>query len=145
MSLIAEISTAILGGISFGLGVLVLLLLAQLLMRRESWAAVIVTLLFSIAFTWLLPGEWYITWFAHLFNTAAIVFLATRFGVFSAVISYIVIILLSMPITSDSSAFYFTNGLFVMLLVLGVAGYGWYISTDWRTLDRGALASNECH
>jgi serine/threonine-protein kinase len=133
--LIAEIPEAACIGIFWGLGILVLLLLVRLITRREKWAAAIVILLVSIAFTRVLPGVWYVTWFAHLFNTAALVWLVGRLGIFATTVSYFAIGILASPITGDTSAFYFTNGLFLMLLIMAIACYGFYLSVNWRTLD----------
>jgi hypothetical protein len=133
--IIAALAFAACVGILWGLVILVLLFLLRFIIRHEKSAAVIVILLVSLAFTWVLPGEWYVTWLAHLLNTAALVWLVWRLGIFAATAAYFTIILLSMPITLQTGVFYFTNGLFVMLLVIGIACYGFYLSVDWRSLD----------
>jgi serine/threonine-protein kinase len=134
-SLIAAIPFAACIGILWGLGILVLLLSLRLVTRQESWAAVIVILLVSLGFTLLLPGVWYVTWLAHLLNTTTLVWLVVRLGIFATTVSYFTIVMLGLPITADTSVFYFTHGLFVLLVTMGVACCGFCLSVDRRSLD----------
>jgi hypothetical protein len=131
---VAVVLQALLFGILFGLWLLMLLLLLRLVIRRRRWPTVVAVLLFSIAFTPLHPGEWYIAWPMNFFNSAIMVWLLTRLGIFATATAFSTIVLLSFPITADSSVFYFSNGLFRMILVLGIAGYGAWTSIDRRFL-----------
>jgi len=135
VSLIAAILDAVRLGVFLGLGILVLLLCLRLVTRHEVWAAVAVILLVSSAFTQVFPGVWYVTWFCHLFNTAAIVWMLGRLGIFATTITWFTILLLDLPITTDPSDFYFSNGLFVMLLTIGIACCGGYTSVVWRSFE----------
>jgi hypothetical protein len=47
---------------------------------------------------------------------------------------YLTLMLLGLPITPDSSAFYFGNGLLVMGLVIGLTVYGFLTSLTGRPL-----------
>ena len=59
-----------------------------------------------------------------------------RFGLLSNVTATVVLTFLYLPVTTDSSAFYFGNGLVVMGLVLALALYGSFTSLGGRPLFR---------
>jgi hypothetical protein len=64
----------------------------------------------------------------------------TRFGfVTSMIASYVNVLLTLSPITSDVGAWYFGTTVFVLLFVLGIAGYGLQTALAGRSIVRDEL------
>lgn len=133
--LIAEIARALLAGITFGLLVLMLLLLSRQIIRRDRWAALVVILICVIFFTIIHPGNPYLAALVNTVNTTAIIWLLNRCGIFAAVTAYFTVTLLSLPITADVNHFYFSSAIFLLFVVFAIAAYGAYISLDKRALS----------
>ncbi len=97
---------------------------------------------------WLRPGEHGFLLLAgprgHLFGldlyvawpSALCAWILVRLGLLATVVAYTVVAFLALPITTDSSAFHFDNGLLAMGLVFAVALYGAFASLAGRPVFR---------
>jgi hypothetical protein len=113
------------------------LLLARIVLRSVRLAACSFVLVQTILFG-LGEGTNVAMWFCIGLSIALGAWVLVRLGLLSAVVGFVVLSLLTLPITTDSSAFYFNNGLLVMGLVLAIALYGAFTSLGGRPLFRDA-------
>ncbi len=142
--LTGQVLAAQLAAIANALFVLTLLLLFRVLFRgvtrdggRLAGCGVVVVMV-----VWLClmeAGHPYVSWLVWGLNVTMLVWLLVRFGLLAAVSANVVIRLLQLPITTDTSAFYFGNGLFAVGLVLAIAMYGFYTSLAGRPVFAEAL------
>ena len=114
--------------------ILTLLVLLRIVLRYEWWAAIVALFLFAAVYSLLIPGHVYVAWLPAGLYIGAVILLLTRFGLFAVVTTFVTADLLKFPITTDSSAFYFGNGLFAIVLVLALAAYGLYMSLGNRVV-----------
>ena len=121
-------------GIGLALIILTLLVLLRIVLRYERWAAIVALFLFAAVYSLLIPGHVYVAWLPAGLFIGAVILLLTRFGLFAVVTTLVTSNLLNFPITTDSSVFYFGNGLFAILLVLALAVYGLYTSLGNRVV-----------
>ena len=121
-------------GIGLALTILALLVLFRIVLRNERWAAIVALFLFAPVFSLLNPAHVYVAWLPAGLYIGAVILLLTRFGLFAVVTTFVTKDLLNFPITTDSSAFYFENGLFAIVLVLALAVYGLYTSLGDRVV-----------
>ena len=134
MDLIAEAVQLPFSGIALSLMILTLLVLLRIVLRYERWAAIVALFLFAAVFSLLNPGHVYVAWLPASLYIGAVILLLTRFGLFAVVTTFVTADLLKFPITTDSNAFYFGNGLFAIVLVLALAAYGLYMSLGNRVV-----------
>ena len=134
MDLIAEAVQLPFLGIGLALTILALLVLLRIVLRYERWAAIVALFLFAAVYSLLIPGHVYVAWLPAGLYIGAVILLLTRFGLFAVVTTFVTTDLLNFPITTDSSAFYFGNGLFAIVLVLAFAVYGLYTSLGNRVV-----------
>ena len=132
MDLIAEALQLPFSGIAISLMILTLLVLLRIMLRYERWAAIVALFLFAAVYSLLIPAHVYVAWLPAGLYIGAVILLLTRFGLFAVVTTFITADLLRFPITTDSSTFYFGNGLFAIVLVLALAAYGLYTSLGNR-------------
>jgi hypothetical protein len=145
MDLIAEAVQLPFSGIALSLMILTLLVLFRIVLRYERWAAIVALFLFAAVFSRASPAHVYVAWLPAGLYIGAVILLLTRFGLFAVVTTFVTNSLLNFPITTDSSAFYFGNGLFAIVLVLALAVYGLYTSLGNRGCDRCRWAPNMMH
>jgi hypothetical protein len=110
------------------------LVLLRIVLRYERLAAIVALFLFAAVFSLGNPGHVYVAWLPAGLYAGAVILLLTRFGLFAVVTTFVTTMLLNFPITTDSSAFYFGNGLFAIVLVLVLAVYGLYTSLGNRVV-----------
>jgi hypothetical protein len=134
MDLIAEAVQLPFLGIGLALTILTLLVLLRISLRHERWAAIVALFLFAAVYSLLIPGHVYVAWLPAGLFIGAVILLLTRFGLFAVVTTFVTNSLLNFPITTDSSAFYFGNGLLAIVLVLALAVYGLYTSLANRVV-----------
>jgi serine/threonine-protein kinase len=118
-------------GISVGLMGSVLFLLLSLLFRVKVVAIVVYVLLCTIHGTNLATQCGYseFVWPFVLANSVAGVWVLLRFGVLAYAACVAPLDLLTLPMTSDPSAFFFGSGLIVMGFVAIPAAYGCFVSS----------------
>lgn len=121
------------------LGYLFIFLLLFIILRRDwlvagvGWA--LITLLHS-------GGGDYpaLTWGFGMASAALITLTLMRFGLLSLVTLFLFSYLTyNMPLTANLSAWYAGSTIFVLLMVAGVAAYGFYLSLGGQRLIRGGI------
>jgi serine/threonine-protein kinase len=119
---------------------LLFLLLLLRLVLRSGWLAACAFIPVATAYFCLQdPEPTYATWICNGLAVALFTWILVRFGLLASVTGLTVLNLLTaLPITTDTSAFYFGNGLLVMGLVFAVALYGSFTSLGGRPLFRDA-------
>ena len=117
-------------GIFAAFGPLLFLVLLVTIFRKQ-WLATIVfwTLYFSVLGLAFASGGHWIGWLGIALNATIMVVCISRFGLL-AVVSFQVFFTLSFhnPITAKFSSWYFGNTIFAVVVLLGLAIYGFYIS-----------------
>jgi hypothetical protein len=126
------------GVIGNSLMLLLLLLLLRLVLRSVWLAACGFVPVATAYFSLQDPEPTYSTWICIGLAVAPCAWILVRFGLLAIVVGFFVYGLLTLPITTDSSAFHFGNGLLVMGLVLALAIYGSFTSLGGRPLFRDA-------
>ncbi len=126
----------------FGLGSLFVLVLLRLLLRKQWLAVAVWILVLSV----MLGSEAETPYVTMLFAGAAmgmLVFLLLRFGLLSyAVAMFVAAALDDLPITLDFSAWYAGRWLIVLLLLTGLAIYGFRTALAGRPLFGRALVED---
>ena len=133
---IAELCESLIYGLDMGLvyGLLFFFLLRETL--RKEWLAVCAFALFyTVLFTTAI-GHPYISWLFNGLVVALFVYLLIRFGLLACVMMIFVQDFLRFPITFDPSAWYFNFGLFALIAIAALSGYGFYISIGGRRIVR---------
>jgi Protein kinase domain len=114
---------------------LLLLLLLKLVLRSVWLAACAFVPVATAYFCLPDPESTYATWICIGLTVALFAWIVVRFGLLATVTGLAVLNLLTaVPITTDSSAFHFGNGLLVMGLVFALALYGSFKSLGGRPL-----------
>lgn len=134
MDLVAEVLRLPFLGITLSLTILIVLVLLRVMLRHERWAAIAALCLFAAVYSLGNPGHMYVAWLPAGLFIGAVILLLTRFGLFAVITTFVTAGLLKFPITTDSNAFYFGNGLFAISLVLALAAYGLYASVGSRVV-----------
>jgi hypothetical protein len=124
-----------------GLFGLLLLLILRFILRKE-WLAAAGLVAVGLALVWsVIPAEWGVrAMVISLFACSLVIAVGTliRFGLLAIVIGFFCSQLLNWPITTDTSAWYFQTGLGAILVILAIAGYGFYTSLGKRPILREA-------
>ena len=115
-----------------------MLLLLRIVLRSVWLAACGFVLVNTVFFCLQEPEATYSTWICIGLAVTLCAWILVRFGLLATVVAYAVVAFLTLPITTDSSAFYFGNGLLVMGLVFALALYGFFTSLAGRPLFRDA-------
>jgi serine/threonine-protein kinase len=119
---------------------LFLLLLLRIILRRD-WAAIGVSgLIITLVPLNFVGGNLLVEIIFGGLLTVVILFVLLRFGLLALTTCFLFIFLfLNYPITSDFSAWYIEATVFVLMLTIGLAVYGFYISLAGQPLFRGKL------
>jgi serine/threonine-protein kinase len=115
---------------------LLILLLARLILRREGWAFIVAgfILLFIAAPARDSAPNVLWAWYAVVVGVTVGLTVLVRFGFLATAITMFTQHLASKaPLTLNTDQWYFDNGLLVMAFLLFVAGYGCYISLGGRS------------
>jgi hypothetical protein len=135
---VSEILEKVLGSVTVGLGLVLLLLLFWSLLRRQWLAAAALVALTSAQALFFSDAPWWIVGVAAVILRAIPVFLALRFGVLATVSAFVVITLLcEMPITSDLTSWAGVPAVASFALVAALAVYGFRTATGGRGLNFG--------
>jgi serine/threonine-protein kinase len=111
---------------------ILLLIVCKILLRTKGWAQVGFAAIVIVIKTLDIGGNLGVSLIPATMITL-ILLLTIRFGAL-AVATYILVqtLLASFPITLDVSTWYFSHGVFAAILILLLAGYGYYASQDGR-------------
>ncbi len=119
--------------IIMGVAVLALLLIVALLVRKDRLAQLIVILLFLFLHSGG-GGNLWIALIASTVHAVILIFLMTRFGLLAAVASMVATWYVQMPLTLDFSRSYFGRSAVVLLLVAGIALWGFRTAVAGRPM-----------
>ena len=141
--LIQELAGSILPSLVQGVGLLFVLLLLTILLRREWIAASVLWLLYTaglgLAFGSSVADVAYFGAAA-----AAHIFIMMRFGLLAFIVAHACLLHSERyPLTTDFSAWYAPYSHFAVLGMLAVAGYGFYLSLAGQPLFRRNLIDPE--
>ncbi len=137
-SVLAQIASAIQGGILFGLGMMVLLMLLTMVLRRRAFAVAALFVVTMLAYA-AASAEW---WMFPLFaiNACVLVFLVARFGLLTiaaAQMTFIAVVGVPRP---DAANWYTARGLLGVLFILALALWAFRTSLgEQRALGITAL------
>lgn len=122
-----------------GLGCLLMLLLIYVVMRREWLAALASWLLFYVFLLLFFTTSWP-QGLLYSIEAAAVVVTVSRFGLLAS-ISYFLFFALCFqyPITLNLSNWYASSSFFALFMLLGLSGYGFYISLGGQKVFAGRL------
>ncbi|MEK6409642.1 MAG: protein kinase [Acidobacteriota bacterium] len=125
------------GAVIVPLGITFLLTLLRVLLRRDWLAGAIVVLIFGLTF-FLGDSPSYAVLGVMLLGLIVLAFI--RFGLLTLFASLLIVFWLnSLAFTTNLSAWYAGNSLFVMFLVTALAGYAFYTSLGGQKLFKGNL------
>jgi len=125
----------------FALALLFLLLLLQIILRRDRLAAgalwIVAFALEALAFASVGPRLY---WVASMLIATLVVISAARFGLLATIASNLFFNLsFFFPLTSDLSAWYTSAAFFPVVMMLALAIYGFYASLGGQTVFKGGL------
>jgi serine/threonine-protein kinase len=136
-----EVCQSLASAIRYGVGVVLLLLLLRLILRRQ-WLAIGVYVLYNVVVYTVGVGHPTISWLIAALVSALFLFLLLRFGLLAAVSYTFVRILLTFPITADLDAWHAGGTTLLPLgLIAALAAYGFYLCLAGRPLIRDPIAS----
>jgi hypothetical protein len=136
----AVLSDLIGGGIWGGLGLVFLFFLLRVLLRRQWIAMAVFVLLFGVV-TGLFSGHPVI---GACFGVLAVSFFLAallRFGVLAAIIC--IFVPPDLPLTTDLSAWYSGPTVFVVAIVLALAGYAFHTAIAGRPLFKAGFLESD--
>ena len=135
------ITSSIVGSIFHGLGFMFLLLLFYALLRKQWLAALTLWLIETavLGFAFASQGPW-LGWLGVIAIATIYIIAATRFGLL-AVMSLQLFFDMSFhyPITGDFSSWYSGTTIFALIVIIGLALYGFYTSLAGQPLFRGQI------
>lgn len=133
-----EIVHSFLLGIESGLMLLLSFLLLLVLLRKQ-WVASVCFVGFYTVLLSLVQGNPYVALIFMGLSMALVTVLLLRYGFLVVVILVVVQHLLEFPITANVSAWYADSGLFALGAVVGLAGFGLWVSLAGQPLFRDRL------
>jgi len=124
--------------ISGGMGILLLLLVLRLILRKQ-WLAGAAYVAFGMVVWPLGVGDPVLSRVTAGLTSLLVVYLATRFGLVTLVTFVFVRFLFSFPLTPELSAWHATGTtLFPLAVIAALALYGFHFARAGRPLFRGA-------
>jgi serine/threonine-protein kinase len=112
---------------------LLLLLLLRALLRKPWLAGTVFVLLYTALFTAAAGAVWTSPFFMGAIVSIGLIVML-RFGLLATVVLLLVRRLLVFPITADMSLWYAGSGIFAIVVIVALAGYGFYVSLAGRPL-----------
>ncbi len=143
-ALVRQVFNSINGSILIGLGVLFLLLLFFIILRKK-WLAVVAlatihTLISFLAFVAYMP--WYV-WSSALIIPLIYVVSVSRFGLLTTIaLQFFFGMSFFLPLTPDLSSLYGGTTIFVLVILSGLALYSFYISLAGQPIVRNNLLND---
>ncbi len=135
----ANVASFLSGSLFNPFALLLLLLLLRRLLRRQ-WAAVSVIVLAVAVLAAQQTPEFPLIWFLAAFYWFVLILILVRLGVFACVVSvFVTNLMLSSPLTLDSSAWFARQGWVMMLVPAALAAYGCYLTMADRGVTRDPL------
>jgi len=135
------LSNHIVLSVVFGLAFLFLLLLLYIIVRKQ-WLAAIALWIFAVAVELLAfaTSGPKLFWIVSILIATLIVTAVARFGLLAMISNQLFFLLTFMyPMTPDFSVWYIQSSLFPLMIMLGLAGYAFYISLGGQRVFKGKL------
>ena len=129
------LSSQVVPSVFAGFAFLFFLLLLYIVLRKE-WRAALALFLITLAIelSAFAFGGPRLFWVASILVAATITILVARFGLLATMVAQLFFFLsLNYPLTTDFSKWYASSTIFALLVALGLAIYGFYISIGGRT------------
>ena len=129
------LSSQVVPSVFAGFAFLFFLLLLYIVLRKE-WRAALALFLITLAIevSAFAFGGPRLFWVASILVAATITILVARFGLLATMVAQLFFFLsLNYPLTTDFSDWYASSTIFALLVALGLAIYGFYISIGGRT------------
>jgi hypothetical protein len=112
---------------------LMFFLLLRVVLRKPLLAAGVFVVFYTVLFT-LGTGDHAITWMKNALWETIILLAVLRCGLTAGVVLVCTGLLLTFPVSADLSAWYVRSGLYSMVVVIALAGYGFVTSLGGRPL-----------
>ncbi len=126
----------LLSSISFGLVILLLMLLLRVVLKSPRLAVVAFCALLTAAFSITSDCGASLPWVTGAIIALGVVFVLTRVGLVAVILGWFVgSLILITPITSDFAAWYASTGNFTILFVAVLLIYGYFASTRKECFD----------
>lgn len=129
------LSSHVVSSVFAGFAFLFFLLLLYIVLRKE-WRAALALFLITLAIevSAFAFGGPRLFWVGSILIAATLTILIARFGLLATMVAQLTFFLsLQYPMTTDFSAWYAPSTIFALLVALGLAIYGFYISLGGRT------------
>ena len=128
------LSSHVVSSVFVGFAFLFFLLLLFIILRKEWLAALALFLIaLGIEVSAFAFGGPRLFWVGSILIAATLTILISRFGLLATIVAQLFFFLsIAYPLTTDFSAWYATSTIFALVIALGVAIYGFYISLGGR-------------
>ena len=128
------LSSHVVSSVFVGFAFLFFLLLLYIILRKEWLAALALFLIaLGIEVSAFAFGGPRLFWVGSILIAATLTILISRFGLLATMVAQLFFFLsIAYPLTTDFSAWYATSTIFALVIALGVAIYGFYISLGGR-------------
>ena len=129
------LNSQVVASVFVGFAFLFFLLLLYIALRKE-WLAALALFLIAVAIevSAFAFGGPRLFWVASILVAATLTILIARFGVLATMVAQLFFFLsVAYPMTTDFSAWYASSTIFALVIALGLAIYGFYISLGGRT------------
>ncbi len=140
--LAAFLNSQVVASVFVGFAFLFFLLLLYIALRKE-WLAALALFLIALAIevSAFAFGGPRLFWVASILVAAAITIVVARFGLLATMVAQLFFFLsVTYPLTTNFSVWYASSTIFALVIALGLAIYGFYISlggrTGWSALTR---------
>jgi hypothetical protein len=139
------LNSHIVSSVFVGFAFLFLLLLFYIVLRRQWLAALaLFVVALVIEFSAFAASAPRFYWVASVGISLTITILVARFGLLATMVAQLFFFLtVEYPITTDFSAWYASSTIFAVVIVLGLAVYGFYSSLGGQPVFGGRLLSDE--
>jgi len=128
------LSSHVVSSVFVGFAFLFFLLLLYIILRKEWLAALALFLIaLGIEVSAFAFGGPRLFWVGSILIAATLTILISRFGLLATIVAQLFFFLsIAYPLTTDFSAWYAPSTIFALVIALGVAIYGFYISLGGR-------------
>ncbi len=120
------------------MGLLLIVLVLRVLLRRE-WLAIAVFLAITFAVGFLSEDHAFVTGVSNAFLFGALIFILTRFGLFTGLVGVVFSSWSSFALTLDPSSWYFGRTVVTLLVFAALAIYGFVISLGGQSIFKDSV------
>jgi hypothetical protein len=138
----AQLFSAVPTAIFNGLALMLIVVILQIILRNR-WVAAGAFMLIFVGQTALQGGSAFNVYFIEVIDVALLTFLVLRFGLLALTVYVFMQQIMSVPITTDTSAWYAWMGWFGVAVIAAIVFYGARIGLAGRPLFGGALVADD--